>query len=329
MASTSISLVAGTLLLVASCGRGPSGQEPSADPPQGKVAPVATTGTATSRDPVRVVFSNVHFHAGSGAILEVRRLEGALVSTAAGQPPVFDDQRSFVLEVDSGEIAITPASLTRLLNANVFSFAGSPLTDVEVTIEGGHLKQKATLHKGVAVPVSMEGDISATQDGRVRLHPLRMTAAGLPSSGLMKTFGLELDDLVDSYRTRGFEIVNDDVLLSTDRLVRAPAVKGHLTAIRIDGDRIVQVFGKAPSDVGRASSKNFMRYRGGVLRFGKLTMVDTDMELLDADPRDPFDFDPARYVRQLVAGYSKNTPDGGLRVYMPDYDEAARADLKP
>ena len=324
MATTSISLAAVGLVLFASCSR-----DPGVLPDQAGVTPVATTGTATHRDPVRVVFSNVHFHAGSGAILEVRRLEGALVSTVAGQPPVFDDQRSFVLEIDSGEIAISPASLTRLLNANVFSFEGSPLTDVEITIEGGHLKQKATLHKGVAVPVSMEGDISATPDGRVRLHPVRMTAAGVPSGGLMKTLGLELDDLVDSYRSRGFEVVDDDVLLSTDRLVRAPVVKGHLTAIRIDGDRIVQVFGRPSSGAARARSPNFMRYRGGVLRFGKLTMVDTDMELLDADSRDPFDFDPARYVRQLVAGYSKTTAQGGLRVYMPDYNEVAGADLEP
>ena len=72
-----------------------------------------------------------------------------------------------------------------------------------------------------------------------------------------------------------------------------------------------------------------MQYRGGVLRFGKLTMTGTDMDLIDADPRDPFDFDPARYIRQLVAGYSKNTPDGGLRVYMPDYNEVSGTDLRP
>ena len=53
------------------------------------------------------------------------------------------------------------------------------------------------------------------------------------------------------------------------------------------------------------------------------------MELIDADPRDPFDFWPERYVTHLVAGYSKNTPSGGLRVYMPDYGSASRADLKP
>ena len=58
-------------------------------------------------------------------------------------------------------------------------------------------------------------------------------------------------------------------------------------------------------------------------------MSDTDMELIDADPRDPFDLWLDKYVTQLVAGYSKNTPTGGLRVYMPDYRHAAGADLVP
>jgi hypothetical protein len=327
MASRSISWAAAALLIFTSCSRQPSrdGVEAQAQPP-----PVATTGSGDPRGPVHIVFNNVRFHAEAGAVLEVRWLKGTLVSTRPGQPPVFDDQRSFALEIDAGVVAISPASLTRLLNANVFAFEGSPLTDVEVTIEGGHLKQKATLHKGVPVPVSMEAEVAATPDGRVRLHPLHMSAAGVPSRGLLKTFGLELDDLVDSYRTRGFEVVDNDLLLSADRLVTAPAVRGKLTAIRIEGDRIVQVFGNAGrADLPSALSKNFMQYRGGVLRFGKLTMTDTDMQLLDADPRDTFDFDPARYVRQLVAGYSKNTPDGGLRVYMPDYDETSGADLTP
>jgi hypothetical protein len=50
-------------------------------------------------------------------------------------------------------------------------------------------------------------------------------------------------------------------------------------------------------------------------------MHDADLQLIDADPRDPFDFYPARYNAQLVAGYSKNTPAKGLKTYMPDYDD--------
>jgi hypothetical protein len=64
-----------------------------------------------------------------------------------------------------------------------------------------------------------------------------------------------------------------------------------------------------------------MYYRGGTLRFGKLTMADTDLLLVDADQKDPFDFSPERYNDQLVAGYSKNTRAHGLIVYMPDLND--------
>jgi hypothetical protein len=67
-----------------------------------------------------------------------------------------------------------------------------------------------------------------------------------------------------------------------------------------------------------------MAYRGGILRFGKLTMTDADMQLIDADPSDPFEFFPAHYNDQLVAGYSKTTATGGLRVYIPDYNKISR-----
>ena len=45
---------------------------------------------------------------------------------------------------------------------------------------------------------------------------------------------------------------------------------------------------------------------------------------IDNDPRDSFDFSPEKYNAQLVAGYSKNTPSGGLKTYMPDYDDLRR-----
>jgi hypothetical protein len=62
-----------------------------------------------------------------------------------------------------------------------------------------------------------------------------------------------------------------------------------------------------------------MFFQGGVLRFGKLTMTDTDLLIVDADPKDRFDFFLDHYNEQLVAGYSRNTPDHGLIVTMPDF----------
>ena len=71
--------------------------------------------------------------------------------------------------------------------------------------------------------------------------------------------------------------------------------------------------------------KNVLYFRHGTLRMGKLLMIDADMEVTDTDPSDPFDFFIDRYNDQLVAGYSKNTPSHGLKVYMPDYHSLPRA----
>jgi hypothetical protein len=75
-------------------------------------------------------------------------------------------------------------------------------------------------------------------------------------------------------------------------------------------------------------SKNHIYWRGGGLRFGKLTMTETDLELVDEDPSDPFDFSADHWNDQLVAGYSKNTPNRGLKAHVPDYNDLKRPAVK-
>lgn len=278
--------------------------------------------------PVSVDFQNVNFHIAADAVLEVRRLQGALVPTKSGSPPSFDDLKSYTLRIDSGEVAMQPSSLTAVLNKFVFNYAGAPISNVTVAIENGQLTQKGTLHKGVAVPFTIVADVAVTPDGRIRLHPTSVKAAGVPANGLMKMFHVELDNLIKSDRSHGFEIEGNDFLLLPDRLIPEPRLSGRLTSIRIEGDRIVEVFGTRPAHGSDNVAKNYMYYRGGVLKFGKLTMTDADLRLVDADPRDPFEFSPAQYAKQLAAGYSKSLANGGLRTFMPDLDEASRPDAK-
>jgi hypothetical protein len=269
-----------------------------------------------------VDFHNVTFHVAPGVAMEVRDLQGALVSTHAGASPSFDDIASYRLRIDAGEIAMSAGSLTSLLNGQVFNYRGAPISNIKITLDGTRLKQTGTLHKGVPVPFTIVGDLSPTDDGRIRVRPASVKTAGIPAGGLMKLLHIELDDLVKSNPSRGFETADNDLLLAPDRLLPDPHIVGHLTAVRIDGDRIVQTFGRAPS---RATGpiRNYMHYRGNVLRFGRLTMHDTDLQLIDDDQQDPFEFSPAGYLKQLVAGYSKTAADGSLRVYMPDFDAVA------
>ncbi len=61
-----------------------------------------------------------------------------------------------------------------------------------------------------------------------------------------------------------------------------------------------------------------MYFHGGTLRFGKLTMTGTDLEIVDADPSNALDYALDRYLEHLVQGHSNTTPVDGLVVVMPD-----------
>jgi hypothetical protein len=67
------------------------------------------------------------------------------------------------------------------------------------------------------------------------------------------------------------------------------------------GEQIRQVFGtKPPAGVPPAHQGNYMAYRGGQLHFGKLTMAETDLVLIDLDPEDPFDLCLDHYNRSFL-----------------------------
>ena len=137
-----------------------------------------------------------------------------------------------------------------------------------------------------------------------------------------------VQDLIQANKEHGVEIVGGDLLMDLSLMVPAPKMQVRVTEIWVEGDRIVQRLGPRSSepDANEAALRlpdphvtNYMFYRGGTMRFGKLTMRDTDLQLIDADPADPFDFFLDHYYNQLVAGYTKNRPDKGLIAVVPDY----------
>lgn len=283
--------------------------------------------------PVEAEMRNVLFHVDDRVMLRIARLRGRLRPTAENAPPWFDDPDSFVLVIDTGEVAITAVSLSALLNTYVFNYKGSPLKQLEVTIEEGQLKQRGILHKGIDLPFSIRADVSPTPDGRLRLHPTSVKVLGIGMRHLMRLFGLELENLVQVQQGRGIEIDDNDFLLAPAGLLPPPRIEGRIVAVRVGDGEIQQTFGASarrgaiprlhPAD---PSAPNYMFYRGNVLRFGKLTMADADLQIVDADPEDPFDFYLSHLNDQLVAGESRNQPDLGLKTTMPDYADLPRVD---
>lgn len=273
---------------------------------------------------VRVQMHNIRYHFTDQIAVHISDLDGSLVPNGGNPFPIFDDKNSFRLQIDAAQISITPRSLAQVLNSYVFARPDAPLKDIEIAIDQGKLRIKGKLHNKGDVPFQMEGRLTPTKDGRIRIHAENIKTLHVPMKGLMDLFGITIASLIKTNKVPGTSVDKDDLLLNPEQLLPPPHMKGQVTHIRLAAGVIVLTMGNAALQKRVLSSGNYMAYSGGRLRFGKLTMDGTDMILIDMDPQDPFDFYLDHYVEQLVAGYTKTTPQFGLRVYMRDFNRLHR-----
>ena len=273
-----------------------------------------------------IEMQNVHLHIDAENVMQVRSLRGQVVPTTAGTIAFLDDPKSFSIRATGGVVALDGNAITALLNEVAFNYPGVPITGLRVRIENGMLVQRGTLHKGVSIPFEMWSVPHLDPDGRIRLHPDKLHIFGVNGLVLMRALGLHMQKLMDLSGSPAASVSGDDILLDPLKIIPPPTVSGRLTSVRIEGNTMVQEFAVTAQDSVFGSfvkpdpgSKNFVYFRGGQLRFGKLTMTDTDLLIHDADESDPFDLYFAQYNRQLVAGHTKNLPNLGLRTWMVDF----------
>jgi hypothetical protein len=333
IATTALSLVLALLLLPACCCRGrgpvPFAAPEKIPPPLIGTQPIPTPTEAQSKAHVQAEMHNVWFHIDQDAYLDIHQLRGEMISNEAGTPVNFDDKTAFVMAVDTGRIGMKSQSLDVLMNRYVFNDPGSPLRGLHVSAEGKQLKQVGIVHKIIDIPFIMWADVSAS-NGKIRLHPTKMDICGLNGLGLLKAVGMSLEKMIGKQlpHDKGVEAEGNDMLLDPNKMLPPPKVDLHLVDVRIEGDELMQIFDAGlhlqPLSPPHPEEKNWMYYRGGTLRMGKLLMIDADMEVTDTDDTDPFDFLIDQYNDQLIAGWERNMPNYGLYVFMRDWNDLGK-----
>ena len=299
----------------------------------------ATPGFVTSQNPptkgnqegtVQTQMRNITFHFSDTVAVEIKSLNGVLVPLGKNEFPNLDDKDSFNLRVSTAEIAMDSSDLANVLNSYVFAHAHSPLTQLSVSVEKGHLKVKGKLHDKGDIPFETEGILIPTANGKIRLHIEKIKTLHFPVKGLMDLFGIDLGSLIKQGKVAGVEAQEDDLILDLEQILPPPHLEGKVVSIRLEGERIIQIFGGSDAKpVKNIRIGNYLAFKNNRIRFGKLVMNDTDLILIDMDPNDPLDFFLDHYKEQLSAGYSKLTPDSGLRVYIKDYNKLHPAKASP
>ncbi len=271
---------------------------------------------------------NVDFHLTDKIVVHIDSLEGKL-APKPGQISVFDDKQSFALDADEAKVSVTTQALANDLNDFVFAKSDSPLKKLSVSTKGNQLIIKGLLASKGDLPFESDGTVSVTPEGMIRVHTAKVKALHLPVKGLMDMLGVETSNLLNTKKVQGVTVDKDDLILDPEKLFPPPQIRGHLISIVVRNGGMDLEF-RSPSAapmaetaqaVNACGAQNFLAFKGGSVRFGKLTMNDSDLELIDSTPADPFDFSIDHYQQQLTAGYSKMTQRGGLCVHVPDLDK--------
>ncbi|HEX8693074.1 MAG TPA: hypothetical protein VF746_11680 [Longimicrobium sp.] len=316
-------------LLVGCCSRsrldlGPPHRAPL---PSALVIPTPDAARPAASDTItEASMRNVALHVDDDVRLRIRQLRGRMHDLSGQHVVLLDDKNAIRLDVAYGEMAISGRDLSILLNRYVFGYPGSPLRDLVVSVSNGQLVQRGVLHKVVDLPFEMTATLSVADGGRVRIHPTRLKICDVDGFGLLRAVRSDLESLVDLSGARGVEADGNDLLLDPIVIIPPPKIAGLLTAARIEGQEVVMVFGSAGAPgagplAPAVPASNYVYFRGGTLRMGKLFMPQADLEAIDGDESDPFDFYLDYYHSQLVAGYHMTRPNYALVAWMPDFDD--------
>ncbi len=285
-------------------------------------APVSAPRVVIGHDDgaTTVYAHNLLLRKGPDFRIYVRWIRGKMLRTRKDDEPSLDDPESFVFLIEEGVIHANLGDIGTFANANM---PRSPLKKIVVAGEGDQLRISGTLHKLlVPLPVEMVSTISAMPDGRVHLHITRIGVLKVPVKGLMRGLHLDIKDIVGPTPVSGVEVSGNDLYLDTTKLLPPPHIRGLLTSITVAAPDLVLIYGNAPNDETKlAQWHNFLRFEGGTVDFGKLTMHKSDLTLIDASDDAWFDLDLVNYQAQLVNGVSRMTPEAGLEIFMPDLNE--------
>jgi hypothetical protein len=292
----------------------------------GDSTPDAGARDTTGSNIVRTGMQNVNMHVEPGIVLGIKRLKGTVLSTKKGDPPALNEKTSMLIDIESADITIDTVSLTNMLNRHVFGYPNAPLRNLHVSIDGDEMVQTGSMKKGVWLKFRIRASMSLTPQGEIRVHPNAVSVLGIGVKKLSQQLG-GMSKLIKLEPGHGARLDGDDFILSPTEMLPPPKIRGRLSSIRLYPGGVRQTFGSSDAVASKpdmregSSAKNFMYFHGGVLQFGKLTMSGTDLEILDGDESNPFDYSLDKYQDHLVAGHSNTTDVDGLIVVMPDLQQ--------
>ena len=172
---------------------------------------------------------------GSGAPVQLTNVKATIPPKEQQPKPTF---------ISSGSAFLTPESLTTLIQDKLGK--NEKLSDFKVKTENGNKAMISAKVKkaGVPVPFSVEGPVTVTAEGQLRMAIKSQKAMGVPMKALAEAFGMEPKDSIKTKQGKGFRIEEDAIFIDPNQLLGSIA-QGHVQKATVSDKGLTLIFGEA------------------------------------------------------------------------------------
>lgn len=303
------------------------GRHRNSTPSRKTVPPAAIASTPvppTGPEETHIYMRHVIFRVLPNVALDIDTLDGLMAQVHAGQVISLDDPNSFTLEMQSARTSISSRDLSALVNSYILPRSGAPIRDLDMKLNPDQtVSVSGKFHKVIDLDFESTATLQATPQGNMRMHLFDMRVGHILHQSILDFLGVKVAKFAQPKNAQVFRMEGNDMIFPISEMFPPPRVEGKLQSLSIVNGRLHFIFGGTPaaSFAPPEPAPNYIFFHGGPMRFGRLTMTPVDMELVNLKPADAFEFSLAQYFQQIVAGYSKSLPNGGLLVHMANYSE--------
>lgn len=286
-------------------------------------------GQASSGVGSRILMKNVRFCWSKQVCINTDRLTAKALPLNGRSAVNFDDLKSFIVDVDNATVLISPKTLQGMFNESVFNYPGSNLRDLTVGIErlGGknHVKLNGSL-KYLFLWIPFEMDTNLLVDHKTNTLVIAVNTLHvfgiIPATWLIQFNPFNLEKLLTLPPNKYLTVHKNLMMVKPFGLFPPPRINGTMSGIAVEPNLISLSFKGVEGTLQPMpdpTAKNLIYLQGGTSQFGRLEMVDTQIQVIDKNPATPFQFSLLNYSQYLPGSGVKLEPNGAVKVMMADH----------
>jgi len=272
-----------------------------------------------------LLVNNVFFDFVGDIGFTVKDLAATLEPIKSGNPVIFDEPDSFIINIHRGEVLVTPKALSALFNDHILAYSPRPLDDMEVKTKEDYLIASGGLKlwswfPGIWLPATLGGKMVMSEDNKLIYELDSVAALGIPLFGLLKGLGVKLTWLLSLERD-GATLLPFTLELDHRSVFPMPNIKGNIASARITDEGLHLTFADN-TNVQFAEvpvpDDSFLWVQSGDPKLYGVVVTNARVAVVAEDKSKPLRFNLYDYRKQVADGVVTMSMDGTVIATIPD-----------